>query len=72
MPGVGDKVPANLDDAARLWQSVTEQNPPAVLLDNAANESQIRPVLSLNPRSAVIVTSRRTRRRTPSEPGTTE
>ncbi len=60
MPGVGDKVPANLDDAARLWQSVTEQNPPAVLLDNAANESQIRPVLSLNPRSAVIVTSRRT------------
>jgi transcriptional regulator with XRE-family HTH domain/tetratricopeptide (TPR) repeat protein len=59
LPGLSEKLPTSLAAAARLWQSVTAENPPAVLLDNAANESQIRPVLTLDARSVVLVTSRR-------------
>jgi transcriptional regulator with XRE-family HTH domain/tetratricopeptide (TPR) repeat protein len=59
MPGVGEKVPAELGAAVRIWRSVTAQHPPTVLLDNAANESQVRAVLSLDVRGSVVVTSRR-------------
>jgi transcriptional regulator with XRE-family HTH domain/tetratricopeptide (TPR) repeat protein len=60
MPGIGEKVPASLDEATMLWQSATAENPPIVLLDNAAHENQVRPVLTLDPRSKVVITSRRT------------
>jgi transcriptional regulator with XRE-family HTH domain/tetratricopeptide (TPR) repeat protein len=59
LPGLSEKLPTSLAAAARLWRSVTAENAPAVLLDNAANESQIRPVLTLDARSVVLVTSRR-------------
>lgn len=59
LPGLGVKLPTTLDDAALLWQSASAQNPPAVLLDNAANEAQIRPVLALAAHGVVVVTSRR-------------
>jgi transcriptional regulator with XRE-family HTH domain len=59
VPGISEKLPTNLDDATLLWQKVTADSPPAVLLDNAANESQIRPVLALQKRGAVVITSRR-------------
>ncbi|MET0955781.1 MAG: helix-turn-helix domain-containing protein [Cryobacterium sp.] len=59
IPGLAAKLPTSLDAAARLWQSATADSPPAVLLDNAANESQIRPVLSLDRRAVVVITSRR-------------
>jgi transcriptional regulator with XRE-family HTH domain len=59
LPGLTETLPTSLAAAARLWQSVTAEDPPAVLLDNAATESQIRPVLSLDARSVVLITSRR-------------
>jgi transcriptional regulator with XRE-family HTH domain/tetratricopeptide (TPR) repeat protein len=59
MPGIGEKVPAELTEAVAMWRSVTAEHPPTVLLDNAANESQVRAVLSLDVRGRVVVTSRR-------------
>ena len=59
LPGSTEQIPTTLDDAARHWRMRTEGDPPLVVLDNAASESQVRPVLSLSPRGAVIVTSRR-------------
>ena len=59
LPGGHERMPTTLDDAARRWKWLTARNPPLVLLDNAANEAQVRPVLSLNPHGAVVVTSRR-------------
>ena len=59
LPGGDERMPSSLDDAARRWKWLTARNPPLVLLDNAANEAQIRPVLALSARGAVVVTSRR-------------
>jgi transcriptional regulator with XRE-family HTH domain len=59
VPRIGEGAPITLDDAVRRWQLETETSVYLVLLDNAAHESQIRPVLTLDPRSRVVVTSRR-------------
>jgi transcriptional regulator with XRE-family HTH domain len=59
VPGVGDAVHRTLDDAVRRWRTATADTPVTVLLDNADAEAQVRPVLTLDPRSAVVVTSRR-------------
>ena len=59
LPSLGSKLPTTLDEAVRLWRAATVDDPPAVLLDNAANESQIRPVLTMDPRGVLVVTSRR-------------
>jgi transcriptional regulator with XRE-family HTH domain/tetratricopeptide (TPR) repeat protein len=59
VPGIGEAVPTTTDDAVRRWQLETEKSAYLVLLDNAADESQVRPVLTLDPRSRVVVTSRR-------------
>ena len=59
LQGSSELIPTTLDDAARHWRALSEQNPPLVVLDNASSETQVRPVLSLSPRGAVIVTSRR-------------
>jgi transcriptional regulator with XRE-family HTH domain/tetratricopeptide (TPR) repeat protein len=56
----GGKVPANLEAAASLWRLTIAERPAAILLDNAAHESQIRPVLTGDARTTVVVTSRRT------------
>ena len=56
--GVGIVPPTTVDEAVARWTTAATQHPPIVLLDNAAHESQILPVLSV--RSAgVVVTSRR-------------
>ncbi|WP_051639823.1 helix-turn-helix domain-containing protein [Cellulomonas sp. URHE0023] len=60
LPGAEAKVPANLEAATALWRSTVAERPVTVLLDNAANESQVRPVLTADARTAVVVTSRRT------------
>jgi transcriptional regulator with XRE-family HTH domain/tetratricopeptide (TPR) repeat protein len=60
VPGVGDDVPTDLDAAVRLWGTVSAAQSPAVLLDNAASESQVRPVLAVDTRGPVLITSRRT------------
>ena len=59
VPGIGEGVPTTLDDAVRRWQLETDSSAYLVLLDNAGYESQVRAVLALNPRSRVVVTSRR-------------
>jgi transcriptional regulator with XRE-family HTH domain/tetratricopeptide (TPR) repeat protein len=59
VPGAGDAAPRTLDDAVRRWRAVTAETPVTVLLDNADAEAQVRPVLTLDPQSAVVVTSRR-------------
>lgn len=59
MPGVGDNVPADLDEAMRLWHTASTVNPRSIVLDNAIFESQVRPVLTANPSNKVIITSRR-------------
>ncbi|NYD77659.1 helix-turn-helix domain-containing protein [Arthrobacter cupressi] len=52
-------VPRTLGEAATAWRSAIAATPAAVLLDDAANEAQIRPVLSPGWQGAVVVTSRR-------------
>jgi transcriptional regulator with XRE-family HTH domain len=59
MPGIGVKAPADLDEAGRLWRAASAENPRSVVLDNAAVEQQVRPVMAADPRSKVIITSRR-------------
>jgi len=48
-----------LDDASVAWRGLTSSSRTAVLLDNAASEAQVRPVLAATG-LRVVVTSRRT------------
>jgi transcriptional regulator with XRE-family HTH domain/tetratricopeptide (TPR) repeat protein len=59
VPRNGEGAPITLDDAVRRWKLETKASGYLVLLDNAAHESQVRPVLTLDSRSQVVVTSRR-------------
>jgi transcriptional regulator with XRE-family HTH domain/tetratricopeptide (TPR) repeat protein len=59
LPGMGEDVPTTLDAAAALWRTAAPGGRVAVVLDNAANEAQIRPVLGSERVGAVVVTSRR-------------
>ena len=59
-PAPARKMPADLEAATALWRSAVAERPATVLLDNAAHESQVRPVLTADGRSRVVVTSRRT------------
>lgn len=52
-------MPRSLDAAAAAWRKATQEAPTVVLLDNAANEDQLRPVLASGRACAVIITSRR-------------
>ncbi|RWZ68133.1 helix-turn-helix domain-containing protein [Labedella populi] len=49
-----------LDEASAAWRGLTSSAPFAVLLDNAASEPQVRPVLTAKGDVRVVVTSRRT------------
>jgi tetratricopeptide (TPR) repeat protein/transcriptional regulator with XRE-family HTH domain len=53
------KIPADLGEASALWLEASVDSPVAVLLDNAANEAQVRPVLAAARQGAVVITSRR-------------
>jgi len=53
------KPPTDLEAAARQWRAAVDVLPVRVLLDNAANESQVRPILSICSGDVVVVTSRR-------------
>ena len=59
LPESADGAPTTIDDAILRWQLATENSDYIVLLDNAAYESQVRPVLVVNARSRIVVTSRR-------------
>ncbi|TYB51252.1 SARP family transcriptional regulator [Nonomuraea sp. PA05] len=51
-------VPPALDDRVRLYRSMTARRRLLVLLDDAADESQVRPLLPTGPGSLTLVTSR--------------
>lgn len=51
-------VPPALDDRIRLYRSMTARRRLLVLLDDAADESQVRPLLPTGPGSLTLVTSR--------------
>jgi transcriptional regulator with XRE-family HTH domain/tetratricopeptide (TPR) repeat protein len=59
MPGYETKVPSTVSEAVKMWRVATDRHPVGVLLDNAAAENQVRPVLGIDSRNAIVVTSRR-------------
>jgi transcriptional regulator with XRE-family HTH domain/tetratricopeptide (TPR) repeat protein len=59
LPGIGEEVAATLDEAVVLWREATARRPLTVLLDNAASERQIRPVLGVHPGVTIVITARR-------------
>jgi tetratricopeptide (TPR) repeat protein len=54
----GDDVPATLDDRVVLYRSRLSQLRLLILLDNAASEEQVRPLLPGSPTCGVLITSR--------------
>ena len=54
-----DRIPPTADGRVALWRAQTAGRRLILVLDNAADEAQIRPLLPGGPGSLVIVTSRR-------------
>lgn len=53
-----EQVPRGLDDQVALYRSLLADRQVLVVLDNAASEDQIRPLLPADPSCAAVVTSR--------------
>ena len=54
------KIPADADDRVALYRSLLDDREVLLVLDNAADEAQVRPLLATSPGSVVLVTSRNT------------
>jgi DNA-binding SARP family transcriptional activator/Tfp pilus assembly protein PilF len=53
------RIPPDLADRARLWREVMKGRRALILLDDAADSRQVRPLLPGSPECRVIITSRR-------------
>lgn len=53
------RLPAGLDECSGLYRSLLRDRRMLLLLDNAADEAQVRPLLPSSPGSLVLITSRR-------------
>ncbi|MEU0882247.1 helix-turn-helix domain-containing protein [Lentzea sp. NPDC005914] len=59
--GVDERqIPADADDKLSLYQSLLRERSVLLVLDNAVNEAQVRPLLASSPGTLVLVTSRNT------------
>ncbi len=54
------QIPADPDDKLSLYHSLLRDRTVLLVLDNAANEAQVRPLLASSPGTMVLVTSRNT------------
>lgn len=55
----GTQLPRDMDERATLYRHLLHDRSALVLLDNAADEEQVRPLLPAGPRNLVLATSRR-------------
>ncbi|SDP98219.1 ATP-binding protein [Lentzea jiangxiensis] len=59
--GVSDRqIPANADDKLSLYHSLLRDRTVLLVLDNALNEAQVRPLIGTSPGTMVLITSRST------------
>ncbi|WP_107080055.1 BTAD domain-containing putative transcriptional regulator [Streptomyces sp. NBRC 109706] len=55
----GTAIPEDMEERAEMYRALLAKRRMLIILDNVAEESQIRPLLPGKPTSAVIITSRR-------------